>query len=133
MSRIIEQQHDNEPYLLYWFGNATAIDSDHVKSLGIAWLFKEDGRWNLIPRITGNTSLFYNAIFFLRLSLPFGIFASLRWSPSTTARSLFQAGLGWKLNGRLALLFRIQSDATSAQGVTGPNLGQATGFDYGTH
>lgn len=33
----------------------------------------------------------------------------------------------------LEVLLRIQSDATSAAGSSGPNYGQATGFNYGTH
>lgn len=131
--RITESQHPNEPWLLYWLGNATAIDDGYVKSIGIAWLFKEGGQWKFMPRITGQQSLFFNAVFFLRLSLPLGIFASVRWSSATDKKSLLQTGFGWKLNGRLGILMRIQSDKTSAAGVTGPNLGQATGFNYGPH
>lgn len=131
--RIQEDRHPNEPWLLWKIGNWTAIDSDWVKSVGVAWLFKEDGKWVFLPRVTGEQSLFYNAIFFLRLALPLGIFASFRWSSATDKKALLQTGAGWKLNGRLAILFRIQSDSSSAQGTTGPNLGQATGFNYGTH
>ena len=131
--KITESQHPNEPFWLYWLGNATAIDDKYIKSIGIAWLFKENGRWSFKPRITGQQSLFFNAVFFLRLSLPLGIFASVRWSPATDKKSLLQTGFGWKLNGRLGILMRIQSDKTSAAGVTGPNLGQATGFNYGPH
>lgn len=109
------------------------LDTDSIESIGVAWLFKEDGRWCFMPRITGDVSLFYNAVFFVRLSLPFGVFASFRWSASSTAKALLQLGLGWKLNGRIALLLRIQSDVTSAAGSSGPNYGQATGFNYGTH
>jgi len=155
MARIQEVRHEGEPWLLYLIGNLTAIDSNWVTSFGIAWLFKENGKWAFLPRLTGNTSLFYNAVFFIRYTITpiwcvpcsvlaycgyahwsmflVGLFFSIRWSPSTTAKALFQGGLGWKLNGRLAILFRIQSDATSASGVTGPNLGQATGFNFGTH
>lgn len=118
---------------MYWIGNATAIDSIIVRSIGIAWLFKESGTWRFIPRITGSKSLLFNAVFFIRLSLPLGLFWSFRWSSSSTAKALWQAGLGWKLNGRLALLFRFQSDKSSAAGVTGPNTGQSSGFNYGTH
>lgn len=109
------------------------LDTESIESIGIAWLFKENDRWCFMPRITGEVSLFYNAVFFLRLSVPFGAFASLRWSASSTARALLQLGAGWKLNGRISLLLRIQSDATSAAGASGPNYGQATGFNYGTH
>lgn len=109
------------------------LDTDSIKSVGIAWLFKEDGKWCFLPRITESRSLFYNAVFFMRLAWPFGIFASFRWSASTTDKALLQVGLGWKLNGRITVTIRVQSDASSAAGSTGPNYGQATGFDYGTH
>ena len=129
----LEQQHPREPYWFYWLGNATAIDDIKIKSIGIAWLFKENGAWVFTPRVTGEQSLFFNAVFFLRLSLPFGVFASFRWSSSTTKRALFQTGIGWKLNGRIGLPFRFQSDTSSAAGVTGANLGQAQAFSYGSH
>ena len=105
------------------------IDTDWIHSIGVAWIFKEDGKWNFKPRITGDKSLFYNAQFFLRLSLPLGIFFGMR----LTTERLFQCGIGWKLNGRLAVLFRFQTDESAAKGVTGPNYGQSTGWDYGTH
>lgn len=133
MTRIVEDRHPGEMAWLWRLGNATAIDSDIVRSIGVAWFFKTGGKWNLLPTVTGNASLFYNAVFFLRLSLPFGLFWSVRWSPSKASKAIWQAGIGWKLNGRLAVLLRIQSDASSAAGVTGQNLGQATGFEYGTH
>ena len=133
MSRIVEERHQGEPWLLWKVGNLTVIDSDWVRSVGIAWLFKEDSKWNFLPRITGNTSLFYNAVFFIRLSIPCGLFWSFRWSGSRDCKALWQAGFGWKLNGRLAVLFRFQSDVSSAAGVTGPNTGQSGGFEYGTH
>ena len=131
--KILEAQHPGEPFWLYWLGNATAIDDTYVKSVGIAWLFKEGGKWKFIPRITGQQSLFFNAVFFLRFSLPFGVFFSFRWSSATDKKSLLQTGFGWKLNGRLAVLLRIQSDISSAKGVTGPNVNQAVGFCYGPH
>jgi hypothetical protein len=130
------------------------LDTDSIESIGVAWLFKEDDRWCFMPRVTGDVSLFYNAVFFVRYAtvpavffvqvlavlitgwwwlMLFGVFASVRWSASSTARALLQFGAGWKLNGRIAVLLRIQSDATSAAGSSGPNFGQATGFDFGTH
>lgn len=109
------------------------LDTDSIKSIGIAWLFKENGVWSFLPRITGEKSLFYNAVFFLRLNWPLGIFASVRWSSSTTERALFQTGIGWKLNGRITVTLRVQSDATSAAGSAGQNYGQAQGFEFGTH
>ena len=126
--RIQETRHDSELWLQYWLGNFTAIDSDYVKSIGCAWLFKENKVWKFCPRITGNVALFYNALFFVRITT-IGLFFHMRLSET----HLFQFGIGWKLNGRFAILFRIQSDASSAVGVNGPNYGQATGFNYGTH
>lgn len=131
--KITEVQHPGEPFWLYWLGNATAIDDKYVKSIGIAWLFKEGGKWKFIPRITGQQSLFFNAVFFLRFSLPFGVFFSFRWSASSVKKALFQTGIGWALNGRLKVLFRIQSDISSAKGVTGRNTGQSPSFCYGPH
>ena len=128
MSLIIEGNSDS---VLNKF--PLLLNTDFISSIGIAWLFLEDGKWCFVPRITGNTSLFYNAIFFIRLSFPFGIFASVRWSSSSDRRALFQCGIGWKLNGRITVTMRIQSDKTSEEGVTGPNYGQAKGFNYGTH
>jgi len=154
--RIQEIRHPGEWWLMYVIGNLSAIDSDYVRSFAVAWLFKENGKWVLTPRFTGNTALYYNAVFFVRwtttpliillpiitalvgsnwpaLFLLHGLFWSFRWSASSTSKALWQAGIGWKLNGRFAPLFRFQSDESSATGVTGPNFGQATGFNYGTH
>lgn len=132
MTRIVEDRHAGEPWLLWKLGNWTSIDDSFVLSIGLAWLFTEKGVWRLLPRITGNTSLFYNAVFFIRITT-IGLFLSVRWGSSLDKKSLFQCGIGWKLNGRFGLTLRIQSDKTSAEGVTGPNLGQAQGFEYGTH
>ncbi len=127
--KIVEERHPGESWFMWKIGNATAIDSDSVRSIGLAWLFKEAGRWRFKPRITGNGALFYNALFFWRVSLPFGAFFHMRLSKTR----LFQCGVGWTLNGRLTVTLRVQTDASAAKGVTGPNYGQATGFDYGPH
>lgn len=127
--RHLETQHDGEPWLLYWLGNATAIDDSWIKSVALAWLFKDAGTWRFWPRLCGSDSLFYNAQFFVRLALPFGLFFGARLGPVY----LFQCGLGWSLLGRFKLLFRFQTDASAAAGSTGPNFGQATGYDFGTH
>lgn len=130
----LEQQHPREPYWLYWLGNATAVDDAKVKSIGIAWLFKDNRVWKFMPRITGEQSLFFNAVFFLRFNWFWpGIFFSFRWSASSIKKAIFQTGIGCKLNGRFGIPFRFQSDKTSAEGSTGPNTGQADGFNYGTH
>ena len=105
------------------------LDTDSIKSIGVAWLFKDAGVWCFMPRPCGTKSLFYNAQFFIRLSLPFGIFFGCRLGPTY----LFQTGIGWKLNGRFGILLRIQTDASAAAGVSGPNYGQSTGYDFGTH
>jgi hypothetical protein len=105
------------------------IDDESIRTVAVAWIFKEDGIWSLKPRLCGTKSLFWNAQFFLRLSLPFGIFFGMR----LTKNHLFQCGVGWKLNGRLAILFRFQTDESAARGVQGPNYGQSTGYDFGTH
>ena len=127
--RSIEQRHPGEPWLLYWLGNATAIEPGWIRSVALAWIFRDAGQWCFLPRGCGTESLFYNAQLFLRLSLPFGVFFGMRLG----ATHLFQCGIGWKLNGRFGILLRIQTDASAAAGVTGPNYGQATGYDFGTH
>lgn len=78
-------------------------------------------------------SLFYNAALYVRVMFPFWIGVQIRWAGKDPyAKEFLQFGLGWKLNGRLAALFRIQSDVKSAAGVSGPNVGQAIGWEYGT-
>ena len=121
--KIVEERHPGEPWLMHWLGNATAVDGDNIRSIGIAWLFKEDDKWVFAPRVTENKSLFYNAVFFARLCWVPGIFFSFRWSAATDSKAIFQCGLGYKLNGRLTITLRVQSDKTSAAGVTGPNTG----------
>lgn len=90
---------------------------------------------NLIIR-TGNRcttdSLFRNGLIYLRLTRPFGIFIHLRWC-AFCRRAFLQTGFGWKLNGRIAVLLRIQSDQSAADGVHGHNFGQAVGFAEGNH
>jgi hypothetical protein len=144
------------------------LNRESIGTFGIAWLFKENGRWVFLPRITGDHQ-YYNAQLFIRyatpslfvtivtlylmywwvfvpvglawywsvlvkaLAMPFafsGFFVGVR----LTATRLWQfSGIGWKNNGRIALLFRFQTDASAAAGVHSPNPGQATGWDYGEH
>lgn len=139
--RIVEQRHPGESWLLWKLGNLTAIDDSYVKSIGIAWLFK-DPKWDFKPLVTGNDSLFYNAVFFFRLTfigwMPVGIFFMLRWAEigpvlGGKPRSFLQVGCGYKLNGRIGLPLRMQNDVSSASGVTGPNVGQSRSFSYGPH
>jgi len=133
MNKIIEERHEGEPWLMWKLGNLLTVAQDSMQSAGFVWGFKRDGEWCWTPERVGEQSLFYNGIFFLRLCWPFGLFASVRWSSASDKKAMLQTGLGFKLNGRFAILLRVQSDKTSAAGVTGPNLGQATGFNYGTH
>lgn len=131
--RTYEDRHPGEPWLQWKIGNWTAIPVEWVRSIGFAWGFKRQGVWDLKPVITGNDSLYFNAILFLRLSLPIGIQVGIRWSESTTKPALWQGGFGWKLNGRLALTFRVQSDTSAHEGTYSPNYFSGEGFEYGSH
>lgn len=62
-------------------------------------------------------ALFWNALFFVRFVWPLGVFIQLRWSGETDRRAYVQFGFGWKLNGRLAFIFRIQSDDSAKVGA----------------
>ena len=42
------------------------LDDSKIKTIGIAWLFKEQGKWNFTPCITSNEAQYYNAVFFVR-------------------------------------------------------------------
>lgn len=77
-------------------------------------------------------SLFRNGLFYFRLTRPFGIFLHIRWC-AFCRRAFLQSGIGWKLNGRFAVLLRIQSDQSAAEGVHGRNFGQASGWSEGNH
>ena len=118
------------------------LDDSSIKTIGIAWIFKEPvwwelppahyvNWWHVIPRITGNDAQFYNAQFFIRIGFPFAIFFHMRLSSTR----LFQCGIGWKQTGRIAILFRFQTDASAAVGYHEglPNTGQATGWNFGKH
>ena len=77
-------------------------------------------------------ALYYNAALFVRFNLPFGIFIGVRWAGNDPAKKEYlQLGLGTKLNGDFAATFRIQSDESAAAGTTGPNVGQAAGWNGG--
>lgn len=104
------------------------IDDASVHTIGIAWLFKEMNKWVFKPRITGDKQ-FYNAVFFIRVGYPFAIFIGIRYALD----HLFQGGIGWKQNGRFAILCRFQTDESAARGTHAPNLNQAQGWDYGVH
>ena len=130
--KIVEDRHPGESWLVWKLGNLLTIDRDRMRSVAVAWGFKEGGRWNWQPRRVGMEALFFNAVAFLRLSWPLGIYWSIRWM-ATGTRAYWQAGFGFKLNGRFSITCRVQGDASAAAGVNGPNHGQAQGFDFGTH
>ena len=109
-----------------WFdrlNNALAVDQLAMRSWAIAW----DAEGIYCPQ---DYSLYYNGFVFLRFTFPFGVFLHLK--PLRDAR--LQIGCGWKLNGRLGLIARWQTDAKAAQGAheNAPNVGQATGWNRGT-
>ena len=110
------------------------IDEDSVKSFAVVWGFKREGKWQWKPeRAPNDGAQFYNGILCLRLNWPIGVFLQIRWSGSTTRKALLQCGLGWKVVGRIGLVLRVQSDASSAVGYNTPNTGQAQGWEYGPH
>ena len=109
------------------------LDDSKIKTIGIAWIFRENNHWNVKPRITGNAQ-YYNAMFFIRIGLPFALFMMIRWS-DTGKRQFIQTGIGWKQTGRFAIHRRIQSDASSAIGYHAglPNTDHAVAWNYGKH
>ena len=107
------------------------LDDKIVKTIGIAWIFKENGKWIFKPKIVPRDWQYANAQLFLRVGLPFSIFAGARLSKT----SLIQAGIGWKQTGRFAIHLRKQTDTSAAAGFHPglPNTGQAAGWEYGKH
>jgi len=75
-------------------------------------------------------ALFQNAAVFVRLNLV-GLWVMIRWSGKSGVRAFLQTGLGWKLNGVPAILFRIQSDESAEAGYNGPNSGQGKSWRKG--
>lgn len=128
-----EDRHDKESWLQWQLGNWLVVPVEWVRSVGIVWGFKENDKWCLKPRVTGEDSLYFNGILFLRLSLPLDARFGLRWSGSTTKAALFQTGAGFKLNGRFAPTFRVQSDESAAAGTNSPNYFSGRGWEYGSH
>lgn len=120
-----------------WLGNATALPVEVIHPLIALHLgYTVEGKWRL-GRITlgrrDDRSLYYNAVCYVRLMLPFWIGIQVRWGGSHPAwKEYLQIGLGWKGNGRLGVILRIQSDFASSRGVRGPNFGQAQGWEDGT-
>lgn len=117
-----------------WLGDLTVIPeswSIHLLSFQCGFVDRIYGRsaFNLARLWYRDTpSLFMNGVFFIQLRLPFWIGIQMR--PFT--QRYFQCGVGWKGNGRLALLFRFQTDKSSAIGMDFPNSGQSVGMNDGT-
>ena len=141
MTRSYEDRHPGESWLLWKLGNWTAIPQEWIESRAFAWGFQRQSVWDWKPVVTGNNSLYFNGLLFIRLSFPFDIRFGTRWSGRTTAISLFgknlptlfQCGLGWKLNGRFAPTFRFQSDKSAMAGTNSPNYLNGIGWEYGSH
>ena len=111
------------------FGDATAIDPSRVKNI-FSIAVTKPVRYN-VGSGDQDSSLYWNAPIFFRVMLPFYIGIMIRWSGSTTKRAFLQTHIGWKLNGRFAIAFRIQSDPSGEAGMDYPNPGQAKGWEYG--
>lgn len=152
MPKTIEQGSNR---FTTWLGNATALPTEWIKPLfainmgyiGDLYSDEDDENqayyqnlpirgWCWFKLSLGREetkSLFYNSVFYVRLMLPFWVGMQIRWAgKSKLAKEYLQLGIGWKLNGRFGVLCRVQSDANAAAGVSGPNHGQAKGFNYGT-
>lgn len=119
-------------------GDATAIHPKYILPvLSVQWAWgdtadKPNPR-NVRAGFFGSAhkeSLYYNGIIFFRVMLPFFVGLQVRWGKDVKP-SFFQTHIGWKLNGRLAIALRFQSDASAAAGMDFPNPGQAQGWSDG--
>ena len=119
--------------LIDWLGDHTAIPkswSIHLISFQCGFIDRiySKSAFNIVRLWYRDTpSLFMNGLLFLQLRLPFWVGIQIR--PFT--KRYLQCGFGWKGNGRLALLLRIQTDESSAIGMDGPNYGQTTYMNDG--
>ena len=122
------------------------IDDTSVKSAGMAIGYMDNKVWHESPRSTGNDHQYFNARFFVRIVWPFGLFFHIRWTDKVfywpkwvyriggkQVQQFCQFGIGYKMSGRFAIHYRAQTDASAAVGYHPglPNLGHATGFNYG--
>jgi hypothetical protein len=121
-----------------WLGDKTAIPDwlpHSVLSVSYGAGTVESPDWkNLDVRLFERApdALYQNGIFFFRFAVPFFVGFMLRWSGRTDCAAYLQTHIGWKLNGRLAVAFRVQSDASAEIGMDAPNLGQAKGWARGS-
>lgn len=103
------------------------LDRARMRSL-VAKSYARAEPEGLTWRDEGDQSLFYNGKLFFRITWPLGVWVHVK--PGQVYR--YQAGFGWKLNGRVGLTLRRQTDESAAHGVSGPNYGQASGWERGT-
>jgi hypothetical protein len=115
--------------IIDWLGDHTAIPerySIHLLSLQCGFFDKYG--FTLARLIYRDPpSLFMNGAFYLQIRLPFWVGIQIR--PFT--KRYFQCGFGWKGNGRAAILFRFQTDESSAAGMDFQNHSQATYMNDG--
>ena len=125
--KTVEINHNNnalDKILNSW---PFCLEHESIKPILRGGICRNEGVWHAWVSRDVGTSLYYNGAFFFRLMLPFFIGVHIRWG----VRYL-QMAIGWKLNGRFGVIFRVQSDKSSAAGTHGPNYGQANGWECGT-
>mgnify|MGYP001583980010 CR=1 FL=1 len=125
--KTIEYNHGNnwlDKLLNSW---PLCLDVESIIPLIRGGICKNENIWHMWASRDAGTSLYYNGLVFFRLMFPFWIGIHIRFG-----KRFLQTGIGWKLNGRFALLFRIQTDESSAEGTHGPNYGQSVSYDCGT-
>lgn len=118
--RILENNHGGnwiDRLLNAW---PFCIDQDNVNSWAVAW--DADGIY-----FPDDLSLFCNGYVMVRVCWPLGVFVHIK--PVRNAR--FQFGIGWKVNGRVGLTLRWQTDESAANGTHGQNVGQAKEWNRG--
>lgn len=100
------------------------IDADRCRTV-FGWVSDNEG----LKRATdADSSLYLNGVWFIRVLLPFGVFVAVK---PCVHGNVYQAGIGWKGNGRFTVTARRQDYWESARGVQGPNAGHAYGWDRG--
>lgn len=121
-----------------WLGDRTALPESWIIPLAClqwGWGTVERphlGNLRILGGPASNTvSLYMNGLVFARVALPFFVSIMIRWGGKDCRRAFLQLHLGWKLNGRLAVVFRVQGDESAAGGMDFPNVGQAQGFADG--
>ncbi len=124
--------------LIDWTGDKTALPERWVVPVAsLQWGFGSVERPNpanlrlLTGPASDTGSLYQNGLLFARVALPCFIGLQIRWGGAAMRLAYLQTHAGWKLNGRLAIAFRVQSDTSAAAGMDAPNPGQAVGFADG--